>query len=150
LGELEFRSLLGRLTALYPSLGKATPSVSQQLSLFSESLASEPAMPLQIESIQVQIVDNQEKLQALSTRLQDARMISFDTETTSTDQMQAELVGISLAVDPDMGYYIPVGHRPDLGTQLTIDSVITALKKPLTDPSIPKSGHNLKYDYVLA
>jgi DNA polymerase-1 len=39
--------------------------------------------------------------------------ISFDTETTSTDQMRAELVGISLAIEEGSGYYIPVGHRVD-------------------------------------
>jgi len=74
-------------------------------------------------------------------------MISFDTETTSTDQMRAELVGVSLAVDPGKGYYIPVGHRQ--GEQLPLKVVLDALRGPLTDERIPKAGHNLKYDYVV-
>ncbi len=76
-------------------------------------------------------------------------VISFDTETTSTDQIKAELVGISLAVEPGKGYYIPVGHLPEAGPQLPLQTVLDALRKPLTDPAIPKVGHNLKYDFVI-
>ncbi|HSB65579.1 MAG TPA: DNA polymerase I, partial [Anaerolineales bacterium] len=54
-----------------------------------------------------------------------------------------------LAVDANQGWYIPVGHRPELGQQLPLDKVISAIKKPLTDPHIPKIGHNLKYDFVM-
>jgi DNA polymerase-1 len=60
--------------------------------------------------IQYQVVDTAAALASLVGRLEGASMISFDTETTSTDQMQADLVGISLAVDESGGYYIPVGH----------------------------------------
>ncbi len=61
--------------------------------------------------------------------------------------MQAKLVGISLAVSDDGGYYIPVGHTD--GEQLPLEQVLDVLRGPLTDPVIPKLGHNLKYDYVL-
>jgi len=61
--------------------------------------------------------------------------------------MQAKLVGISLAVKPDHGYYIPMGHQQ--GQQLSVDVVFKALTGPLTDPSIGKAGHNLKYDYLI-
>jgi len=88
-------------------------------------------------------------LNALVRRLNDAKIISFDTETTSIDQMQAQLVGISLAVSEEKGFYIPVGHRSDLGEQLPLQVVLDALKAPLLNPSIPKAGHNLKYDYVV-
>ncbi len=73
--------------------------------------------------------------------------IAFDTETTSTDQMQADLVGISLAVSGDEGYYIPIGHKE--GKQLPLKQVLAALEGPMTDPSIQKMGHNIKYDYIL-
>jgi DNA polymerase-1 len=63
--------------------------------------------------------------------------------------MQADLVGISLAVVGNEGWYIPVGHRAELGQQLPIEEVIKAIKEPLTDPKIPKIGHNIKYDYVM-
>ena len=76
-----------------------------------------------------------------------ASIISFDTETTSTDEMTASLVGISLAVAPGQGYYIPVGHRA--GSQLPLEKVLSALRPPLTDARIPKIGHNLKYDFIM-
>src|SRR5208337_2961610 len=56
-------------------------------------------------------------------------------------------VGISLAVQAGEAYYIPVGHR--VGTQLPLEQVLSALRAPLTDPGIPKIGHNLKYDFIM-
>jgi DNA polymerase-1 len=97
--------------------------------------------------LMVQIIDTEDALQSLVERLQKAPGISFDTETTSTDQMEAELVGISLAIETNTGYYIPVGHRT--GKQLDRSAVLEALRSPMTTPEIPKFGHNLKYDYVI-
>ncbi len=147
--ELEFRSLLSRLTALYPLYGKSAPQKGQQLSLFMESPSSRSSSPALTGNIQAQLIDSPQALEQLARRLGDAKVIAFDTETTSTDQMSAELVGISLSVEDHEGYYIPVGHDPELGTQLPLETVLGALKGPLTDPHIPKAGHNLKYDYVI-
>jgi DNA polymerase-1 len=100
----------------------------------------------QVQSI---IIDTKEKLNELVSILDSVERISFDTETTSTDQMEADLVGISLAVDLDSGYYIPVGHRANGGTQLPKDVILEALRGPLENPEIPKVGHNIKYDAVI-
>ncbi|MCI0521649.1 MAG: DNA polymerase I, partial [Chloroflexi bacterium] len=54
-----------------------------------------------------------------------------------------------LAVDGETGYYIPVGHRPELGAQLPLEQALAALRGPLTDARIPKAGHNIKYDFVM-
>jgi DNA polymerase-1 len=144
--ELEFRSLIGRLTALEESYGKVVPLKGQQLSLFGEQPKIQAGTsPAKIEG--VQIVDTPQALESLVARLIDVQLIAFDTETTSTDQMQAELVGISLAVEAGSGYYIPVGHLE--GSQLPLGTVLDALCVPLTDPGIPKAGHNLKYDFVM-
>jgi DNA polymerase-1 len=62
--------------------------------------------------------------------------------------MRADLVGISLAVEPGHGYYIPVGHL-QAARQLPLSQVLEALRGPLTDSRIPKVGHNLKYDFVV-
>ena len=86
-------------------------------------------------------------LKALVEKLDQAEGIAWDTETTSVDQMQADLVGIALAVDGDTGYYIPVGHNA--GQQLSIQQVIEALRPPLTNPDIPKYAHNAAYDLVM-
>jgi DNA polymerase-1 len=74
-------------------------------------------------------------------------MIAFDTETSSVDEMQAEMVGISLAVRPGQGIYIPIGHQA--GGNLPIAQVIEALRGPMTDPKIGKAAHNAKYDYIM-
>jgi DNA polymerase-1 len=147
--ELEFRALMGRLTALYTAYGKSTSTREEQLSLFS--VTSQTYIPeLKNEGeLLVHIVENIQDLDQLVRRLQSTKVISFDTETTSTDQMLADLVGISLAVDDYEGWYIPLGHEAEKNRQLPIKQVIDALRGPLTDPGIPKIGHNLKYDFVM-
>lgn len=155
--ELEFRTLLPRLIALYPfygqpssqpSVAQAAPAQGQQLSMFGTPSAPVSVTP-EVGDLEHEVVSTSEALEGLVARLQSATRIAFDTETTSTDQMRAELVGISLAVDEHKGYYIPVGHRADLGTQLPLPQVLEALRPALTDPKIGKVGHNLKYDYVM-
>lgn len=145
--ELEFRSLLTRIqkfTGRQPTAG--SPSPIQQLSLFGAPvthLGSPPSSELNLK-----LVDSQEVLADLQVALEQADEISLDTETTSTDPLQARLVGISLAVRPGEGYYIPIGHRTDQH-QLPVDQVLAALRPALCDPSKPKIGHNLKYDWLV-
>ena len=145
--ELEFRSLLKRLDTLEEQYGKAVPRAGQQLQLFGDKPQRVERTAPKEAHIQVHIVDTPEALELLVAALNDAPVIAFDTETTSTDQMQADLVGISLAVSEKAGYYIPVGHTQ--GGQLPLEKVIDALRGPLTNPNIPKVGHNLKYDFVI-
>lgn len=146
--ELEFRSLFNRLNSLVEYYGKTLSDNSRQLSLFSttEKIASSPREEGQI---QVHVVNTPEILEELISRLATAEVISIDTETTSTDQMAADLVGISLAIQEGRSYYIPVGHNRASKGQLPWETVREALRGPLTDPSIPKMGHNLKYDFVI-
>jgi DNA polymerase-1 len=83
----------------------------------------------------------------LLTVLVEAPLVSFDTETTSLDYMQAELVGMSFATVPGQAWYLPVGHDY-LGAppQLPLDWVLTQLKPWLEDKTRAKVGQNLKYD----
>ena len=150
LTELEFRTLVNKVAALTgASTGAATKSQGRgegQLSLF-ESPAAFVVSP-QIESnIEVRVVDTREKLSALVKELNKAKVIAFDTETTSTEEMQAELVGISLAIKDGEGIYIPVGHR--IGTNLPLEEVIEALRPPMTNPKIGKVAHHAKYDFIV-
>ncbi|HNT23232.1 MAG TPA: DNA polymerase I [Anaerolineales bacterium] len=153
--ELEFRTLLKKLTDLYPLYGKAQPAhKGQQLSLFETAApppaeAPAPALSAAPGPIDYQVIDTPAALKSLAERLQKASLIAFDTETTSTDPMRADLVGISLAVEGSQGYYIPVGHNPGMGKQLPLKDVLEALRGPLTDPRIQKAGHNLKYDFIM-
>jgi DNA polymerase-1 len=147
--ELEFRTLLVRLNNLKQSYGIGTVPQGQQLSLFAAQRPVIQQAPLPAGEIKYQVVDNATTLATLVDRLKQSRRISFDTETTSTDQMRADLVGISLAVDGDQGFYIPVGHSPDQGEQLPLAQVLEALQGPLQDMQIAKIGHNVKYDFVV-
>jgi DNA polymerase-1 len=147
--EMEFRSLMPRLTAVAEMLGLIEASqggmvVGQQMSMFPSAAGSSAPADTGVETV---IVDSEAGLKDLTEKLSAASLIAFDTETTGTDKMQAELVGISLAVEPGVGYYVPVGHTE--GTQLPLDVVLEALRPAMTDPNIPKAGHNLKYDYVM-
>ena len=146
--ELEFRSLFTRLEKMVGSQDLKIKSHGDQLTFLAdpEEMKESPQEQSQIQSI---IIDTNEKLNELVSILDSVERISFDTETTSTDQMEADLVGISLAVDLDSGYYIPVGHRANGGTQLPKDVILEALRGPLENPEIPKVGHNIKYDAVI-
>jgi DNA polymerase-1 len=147
LRELEFRSLVDKLKKI---TGAYVPAPTQQLSLFEQAPALvSPAVPVSHRetNLKLNIVDSPAGLAALAKLLSTASSISFDTETTSTDEMTASLVGISLAVVPGQGYYIPVGHK--VGAQLPLEMVLSALSNPLTNARIPKIGHNLKYDFIV-
>lgn len=146
--ELEFRSLFNRLEKLTASYQSGTLAAGGQLTFLAEP-AEVKEDKTGSEHINVTVIDSVESLNDLVSRLNDAERISFDTETTSTDQMQADLVGISLAIEQDRGYYIPIGHQADGNNQLPKEVSLEALRQPLEDPAIPKIGHNIKYDYVV-
>jgi DNA polymerase-1 len=80
-------------------------------------------------------------------RLQGAELTALDTETTSLDEMRAEIVGISFSVEPGQAAYIPVAHRyPDAPEQLNREDVLSRLKPWLEDPAKLKLGQHIKYD----
>jgi DNA polymerase-1 len=152
--ELEFRSLLktlDRLAGKDATIASAALKPGEQMSLFAgEASGAQPAVvytPTTMLDIKVNVVDRDEKLAELVKALNSAEVISFDTETTSTEEMKADIVGISLAIKEGEGYYIPTGHRS--GANLPLEQVIAALKGPLTDPKIGKIAHNAKYDYIV-
>jgi DNA polymerase-1 len=84
-----------------------------------------------------------------------AGTVCVDTETTSLNEMEAQLVGVALAVAPGRACYIPVGHGTGGGLdfsggqpkQLALDLVISRLKPLLEDPAVLKVGQNIKYDF---
>jgi DNA polymerase-1 len=151
--ELEFRTLLtkpaslsGKVTTIETNAAPTQLKPGQQMSMF----VNEPQVvytPNITSNIEVIIVDDDDKLSALTRELAKARVISFDTETTSTEEMKAGLVGISLAIKEGQGYYIPIGHLT--GNNLPLKKVIAALEKTFTNPKIGKVAHNAKYDYIV-
>ena len=90
---------------------------------------------------------NKEELDTWFNKLQQADVFAFDTETTSLNYIDAEVVGLSFAVEPGEAAYLPVAHDyMDAPTQLNREAVFTRLKPLLEDPLKAKLGHNLKYD----
>ena len=92
------------------------------------------------------------------TEITEKGVLAIDTETTSLDPMQAELVGISLATAPGRACYIPLAHKSGSGDllggglvegQLGEREVLAALKPLLEDPAILKIGQNMKYDWLV-
>ncbi|MGB5410949.1 MAG: DNA polymerase I [Woeseiaceae bacterium] len=85
-------------------------------------------------------------------KLAQAELVALDTETTSLDYMQAEVVGLSVAVKPGEAAYIPVAHDyPGAPDQLPRDEVLEKMREFLEDDAQAKVGHHLKYDaHVLA
>ena len=100
-------------------------------------------------NLNTRIIRTADELRSVVLELAQAELIALDTETTSTDPMQAKLVGISLAIQPGEGIYIPVGHTADPTAQLSLEEVAIALLPILQNPDIRKAGHNLKYDALV-
>ena len=98
-----------------------------------------------------------EALQGWIAAAYERGIICFDTETTSLDAMQAELVGIALATAPGKACYIPLQHRSDDGfafdgpvsEQIKLDEALAALRPLLEDASILKIAQNFKYDFLV-
>ena len=92
-------------------------------------------------------ITSMDHLDPLADELGKADLIAFDTETTSLDPMQAELVGLSFSTEAGKAAYIPVGHDyPGAGPQLDRDEVLARLKSLLEDAGRPKVGQHIKYD----
>ncbi|EIL96577.1 DNA polymerase I [Rhodanobacter thiooxydans] len=94
-----------------------------------------------------ELVTTPAQLDAWIEKLRDAPLIAFDTETTSLDAMRADIVGLSLAVEPGKACYIPLDHDyPGAPPQLDRDTVLAALKLVFEDATRPKLGQHAKYD----
>jgi len=134
-GQCEFRRWLGELM----EQGAATDQALGQESSdkVSSDISSENYRTLQTGK------DVEDYLNSLSS----AEFVAFDTETTSLNYMQAELVGVSLATEPGKAVYIPVGHDyMDAPEQVSRDWLLEKLKPILEGDSPKKVGQNLKYD----
>ena len=109
-------------------------------------------------------VQTPSELDSLVETLRASGGFAVDTETTSRHPMQASLVGISVACEPGTAYYIPVGHSREsltlpardgelfgetLAEQMSVKDVLDKLRPLLEDPSIPKTGQNIKYDMIV-
>ena len=130
--EFEFKSWLEEVN----SADAATDAAS----------AEEAGPPAQVET-DYDLILHEAQLTEWVQRLSDQELIAVDTETTSINYMDAELVGFSFAVSPGRAAYLPVAHDyPGAPDQISLATAIEALRPVLENPKIAKVGQNLKYD----
>ena len=114
--------------------------------LIKQFSIEEPITKIRRDTVYQGILTNKE-FEALLDRLSRAEIAAIDTETTSLNYMQAEIVGISVAIVSNEAYYIPLMHEYDgVPNQLDREYVLQKLKPWLEDKEAKKIGHNLKYD----
>ena len=130
-GELEFKTWLSELL----SAGKTgEPAVKDDI----HALGEKPGY---------RIIQDKAIFEEWLEKLQKADLFAFDTETTSLEYMQAQIVGVSFAVDAGEAAYVPVAHHDLEGSnQLDRNFVLGKLRPLLEDPNKAKLGQNLKYD----
>lgn len=143
--EMEFKTWIEEATTAI-----TTPE-SFELSAVTEAVSDEPTTDILASSDvcekDYQTILTQDEFAIWLKKIKTASMVAVDTETTSLDYMRADLVGISVATEPNQAAYIPFGHDY-LGApeQLSKDYVLETIRPYLENKNIKKVGQNLKYD----
>jgi DNA polymerase-1 len=166
LSELEFFSLVKRLGATPDGQAASRAPARAIEALVAGDGAGEGEGPITADdwlalddqpAAGVVIVDDPADIPELVGRLRKVPLVALDTETSSIDPHDAELIGLSLAASPSEVWYLPFAHRPPSGELAAPPPVknLPALRDPalaplvdlLTDPTVRKAGHNIKYDW---
>ncbi len=155
LAEMEFRTILKRVA---DKLGVEPPAVMDTTPQGADPI-SEPEAPkaLPFEHDAYECVTDAAALQVWIDRIRGRGYVAVDTETTSLDEMRAELVGISLCVEPGQACYIPLTHKASAADdlfggvalaegQMGLNTCLDMLGPVLEDAAILKIGQNIKYD----
>jgi len=149
LAEMEFRTLSKRIAG---QMGVDAPAIAEIVQGVADPVDTVP-----FDADKYEHLHDLDALKIWIDRIYERGYVAVDTETTSLDEMQAELVGISLCVTAGEACYIPLTHKdgdPDdlFGSdklaegQMDLDTCLAALKPVLEDVSILKIGQNMKYD----
>ena len=143
--ELEFKSFANRILKKPEAVQK---TVNAQLDLFAEFPADGrvESENLKISSLkstphEYHLVDNEDEMRKICSKFLSAKILSLDTETTSTNPIEAELVGLSFAVKEHEAFYVPVPANRD-----EAQKVVDIFRPVYEEESILKVGQNLKYD----
>lgn len=146
--ELEFRSLLSRVIG---EGKKSARSVQIEGDLFAVNPTEDTEVQkktnlrgLNSVAHTYKLVEHEEEMRALSQKFLSAKTLSLDTETTGTDAMTAELVGLSFAVEKFEAYYIPVPPERE-----EAQKIVDIFKPAYENPSSLKTGQNIKYDMLV-
>ncbi|MBN1211062.1 MAG: DNA polymerase I [candidate division Zixibacteria bacterium] len=114
--------------------------------LMPDSGAAEEVEDKKAAKVDYKRVENLDDLKKLIKKLSTKKEVAVDTETTSLNALEAELVGVSLSFTPGEAFYIPLGHSVDKEQNLPFEDALAVLKKFLEDPKVQKFGQNIKYD----
>ena len=119
---------------------------------FATDVATPAASPALTAPVHYTTITSWEVFDDWLARITQAELAALDTETTSLNAMQAQIVGLSLCVTPGQAAYIPLAHNgADAPEQLPLQQVLEKLRPWLEDASKPKLGQHVKYDsHVLA
>jgi len=131
---------------LVNELTYGTPEPVETLSIPAAETITPPA-PEQAVEVHYETILTQTDFNRWLEKLKQAELFAFDTETTSLDYNEAQIVGVSFAVTTGEAAYVPLAHAyPDVPEQLSRQEILQALKPLLEDPQQAKVGQNLKYD----
>ena len=143
--ELEFKTLTDRILKKNQKVQK---KVEQQLDLFAdfptegeESADFSSFATLKDTPHEYKLVENEEEMRKLCDFLMTKEILSLDTETTSTNAIEAELVGLSFAVEENKAFYVPIPAKREEALQ-----IVNIFKPLYENEKILKVGQNIKYD----
>ncbi len=136
LRDMEFNRLLSQAISFYGESG------NKDLNEKTQARKND-----KINTKNYKTISNEKQLDELIQKLNEKSVIAVDTETSSLNPLEANLVGISLCYDAKHSYYIPLEHKEK--TELKKNLVLKKLKSILEDTSIKKVGQNIKYDFII-
>ena len=146
--QLEFRTLIERVLNGEKKPAPATPAQPDLFGFFTDNGTEETKNSnltrLDDLHYDYQLVDNEEKMRDLFQKLITTQVLSLDTETTGTDPISAELVGMSFSFEENQAFYVPV---PPDGEEA--QKIVNIFKPVFENEKIVKVGQNIKYDLLV-
>ncbi len=140
---LEFHTIVGRVPSPDAPWETADTGQSRDSTPAQQSTAAASAPP----DGDYRVVTTEAELEAMIAALRKAGAFAFDTESSSTDAMNADLAGLSFAIAGGVAWYVPVGHAS--GEQLPLENVMANVRPLFTEAGFQRSAHNANYDLTL-
>lgn len=146
--ELEFRTLINRILNKDKKVSNQ-PSLQSDLFAVKSTEGKEEPVSSNLKTLNdieydYQLVDTEEKMNELCGKIFTSSAVSVDTETTSTDAMKAELVGLSFSIEENKAFYVPIPSERDEALK-----IVNIFKGVYESPDLMKIGQNIKYDIIV-
>lgn len=146
--ELEFRTLINRILNKDKKVSNQ-PSLQGDFFAVKSTEGKEEPVSSNLKTLNdieydYQLVDTEEKMNELCGKIFTSSAVSVDTETTSTDAMKAELVGLSFSIEENKAFYVPIPSERDEALK-----IVNIFKGVYESPDLMKIGQNIKYDIIV-